>query len=201
MEKQKKTMFESKFKAIVYSFLMYFLVIAELGILSGFRFAVVQPDGKNGLDIGLQGIRVGIEGSVAAYASNRIPVSIGWNFIVMSILLFVAAILYCFYLGFKKQVAGGITIVAMNLLPIVGLVNTSEPNMLFSFFWSYGTSGVLPLMSLMGLHLPADPNNRIGQIIFMIAFAVLCAVAWALGRVYRISYAAKYEFDLSVPLV
>jgi uncharacterized membrane protein len=201
MEKQKKTMFESKFKAIVYSFLMYFLLIAELGILSGLHFAVVDPSGKNGLDIGLEGIRVGIEGSIAAYASNRIPTAIGWNFIIMSILLFAGAIGYCFFLGFKKQIFGGATIVVMNLLPLVGLINTSEPNGLFTFFWGYGTSGVLPLMSLIGLHLPADPNNRTTQAIFMVVFALLCVVGWILGRIYRRSYAEKYEFDLSVPLV
>jgi hypothetical protein len=119
----------------------------------------------------------------------------------MSILLFAGAIGYCFFLGFKKQVAGGATIAVMNLLPLVGLINTAEPNGLFTFFWSYGTAGVLPLMALLGLHLPADPNNRIGQILFMVAFAVLCVVAWILGRTYRKSYAAKYEFDLSVPLL
>jgi uncharacterized membrane protein len=72
---------------------------------------------------------------------------------------------------------------------------------LFTFFWTFGTAGVLPLMALLGLHLPEDPSNRIGPVVFMIAFAVLCAVGFILGRLYRKSYAEKYEFDLSVPLL
>ncbi|MDR3149996.1 MAG: hypothetical protein LBT88_08335 [Oscillospiraceae bacterium] len=193
MEKEKKKIYESIPKAIVYTFLIYFLAIAELGILSGFRFDIVTPGGKNGAAIGLMG-------STKGYELARIGAEVGWQFVVMSVLLFCGAIGYCFWMGFHRQIWGAVTVVVVNLLPMVGLVNTTEPNGLYSFFWGYGTSGVLPFMSLFGLHMPSDPNNRIGQIIFMIVFAILCAAGWFVGKAYRKSYARKYEFDLSVPL-
>ncbi|MDR2359882.1 MAG: hypothetical protein LBD85_01185 [Oscillospiraceae bacterium] len=194
MEKEKKKIYESVPKAIVYTFLMYFLAIAELGILSGFRFDIVTPGGNNGADIGLMG-------STQGYTLARIGAEVGWQFVTVSALLFFGAIAYCFWMGFHRQIWGAVTIAAVNLLPLIGLANTSEPNGLYSFFWGYGTSGVLPFMSLFGLHTPADPNNRVGQIIFMVLFAILCVAGWILGKAYRKSYALKYEFDLSIPLV
>ncbi|MDR0819622.1 MAG: hypothetical protein LBN43_08660 [Oscillospiraceae bacterium] len=193
MEKQKKTMFESKFKAFVYTFLAYFLLIAEIGILSGFRFVFVDPAGRNGADIGLAG-------STKGYTLDAIGAEIGWQFIVMSILLFIGVLVYCFWVGFKRQPFALAPVILIDLLPYLGLINLSEPNGAFTIFWGYGTSGLLPMMSLFGLHTPDDPNNRVGVIIFFAIFAVLGVIAWFAGKQYRKAYAEKYEFDLSVPL-
>jgi len=193
-EKVKKSMFESTPKAIIYTFLMYFLAIAELSVLSGLRYIVPVPGGTNGADIGLTG-------STKGYSLAAIGSQVGWQFVTMSILLFLAVLGFSFWMGFKRQIAGGATLVIMNLLPLVGLANTSAANKAFTFFWSYGTGALIPFMALFGLHTPADPNNRTGQIAFMVVFAVLTAIAWIAGKAYRKVYAEKYEFDLSVPLV
>ena len=197
MEKQKKTMIESPLKAVIYTFLMYFLAIFEVGILSGFRFVVVNPAGRNGAHIGLAG-------STKGYAMEAILNEIGMQFIVMSILLFLVILGYCFWMGFKRQIFAVITVAAVNLLPMIGLTNatldTVNGNGLFSFFWGYGTSGMMPMMSLFGLHMPADPSNYTGVIIFYVIFTLLAFAAWFGGKAYRKVYADKYEFDLTVPL-
>jgi hypothetical protein len=193
MEKTKKTMTQSEWKAGLYTFLMYFLAIAEMGILSGYRFIVVNPAGKEGAQIGLQGSKLG-------YSLQEIGAQVGWNYITFSVIIFVAVLAYAFWMGFHRRIAGGAVLMLMNLLPLVGLTNTASANGLFTFFWSYGTAHVLPFMTVFGLNTPADPNNRVVQIIFMVLFAILAGAAWVGGRLYRNVYAEKYEFDLSVPL-
>jgi hypothetical protein len=193
MEKTKKTMTQSEWKTGLYTFLMYFLVIAEMGILSGYRFVVVNPIGKEGAQIGLQGSKLG-------YSLQEIGAQVGWNFITFSVIVFVAVLGYSFWIGFKRRISGGVVLALMNLIPLVGLTNTAEPNGVFTFFWSYGTAHMLPLMTILGVNTPKDPNNRVAQIAVMVAFALLTGAAWVAGRLYRNVYAEKYEFDLSVPL-
>jgi len=193
MEKTKKTMTQSEWKTGLYTFLMYFLAIAEMGILSGYRFIVVNPAGKEGAQIGLQGSKLG-------YTLQDIGAQVGWNFITFSVIIFLAVLGYSFWIGFHRRFMGGVVLAIMNLLPLIGLTNTAEPNGLFTFFWSYGTAHILPFMTILGVNTPADPNNRVGQAIVMVLFAVLTVAAWIAGRLYRNVYAEKYEFDLSTPL-
>ena len=223
MEKQKKKMIESIPKSIIYTFLMYFLAIAEVGILSGFRYVNIDPDGRNGTEIGLAG-------STKGYELDAVLSEVGLQFVIVSIGLFIAALAWCFYFGFKRNPYGMVTVAVMSLLPVLGLLNTSEPNTAFSFLWGYGTSGYLPFMALFGMHqlpLPVEYVSSVGvgpsqysvyseaagrmvysgpflytaPLVFMLIFTVLTVVAWVLGRMYRKSYAEKYEFDLSVPLI
>ncbi|MDR2530580.1 MAG: hypothetical protein LBC65_03445 [Oscillospiraceae bacterium] len=148
MEKQKKPMLESPLKSFVYTFLMYALAVAEIGLLSGLRFVFPTPNGRNGADIGLAG-------STKGYELSTIFAEVGMQFIVMSIALFVAVILYAFYLGFKRQPYGLYALVLVTVVPVLGMINLPNQGSaggLYNIFWTYGTAGFLPLMSLFGLH-------------------------------------------------
>jgi hypothetical protein len=174
---------------------MYFLVIAELGLLSGYRFMFPVPGGANGASIGL----LGLASKTPTYDLAQIGREIGWNYVTASVIVIIAVLAYVFWLGFHRNWGGGAVIAVMNALPLIGLTNVGN-NGVFNFFWCYGTSHLIPAMSILGLQIPADPNNRTGQIIFVCAFFLLTVAAWIAGTKYRDWYAEKYEFDLSVPL-
>ncbi|MDR0859173.1 MAG: hypothetical protein LBN97_09095 [Oscillospiraceae bacterium] len=188
----------SKPRAAIYSFLMYFLVIAELGILSGYRFVFPDPGGANGAAIGL----TGLSSKNPVYDLAQVGREIGWNFVTASVLVIIAVLAYAFWLGFHRNWGGGGVLAIMNILPLVGLTNVGDNNV-FAFFWCYGTSHLLPAMSILGLQTNGnmyEPASRVPQVLFVVVFFVLTVAAWIAGTRYRAWYAEKYEFDLSVPL-
>lgn len=164
---------ESKPKAGIYTLLVYFLIMAEMGILSGFRFCV--PTEK--YFEGLTKLKVNDLSGVGA--------TVGWNFIVVSCVIILALIGFSMLLGYNRNPAGMIALVIMNFIPMIGLVYN------FNFFYGYGTSHFLPAMSIFGLHR----GDRVGQIIFIAVISVLIIAFWFIGKHIRSIYAAKYEIE------
>ena len=169
---------ESKTKGFFYTVLISIVVFFEMTTLSGFR-SVVPGSGK---DKGL-GLTVEKVSTLKLVGKN-----VGWQFVVVSIVIIAAILLFAFLFGYNRNPGGLIALVFVQAVPFIGLISTK----IFNFFFGYLTSTLLPAMSIFGLQAA---DKRVGQIIFMLIVIVLTVVAWIIGKRVRASYAAKYEFE------
>ena len=166
---------ESRIKSFIYTFLVYFLVIAEMGVLSGFRFASGAAD-KYGIGLTMEKVTtLGLVGK-----------NVGWNFVVCSFIIILGLFLFAMYMGYNRNPGGMLALVVLNLLPFIGL------GFSYNFFYGYGTAQFIPAMSVFGLHM----GPRSGQIAFILIVTVLTVAFWFVGRMIRASHARKYEYDV-----
>lgn len=169
---------ESKPKTLIYTILIYIFVLFEMGILSGFRFVEFTDKYVNGLTVEKVG-------TLAQLGAN-----VGWNYVVCSILLILGMWGYSMLLGYNRNPGGLISIVIMNVLPLIGLFFS------FNFFIGFGYSHYTPTMALIGLTKCTTHGQQIANnLIFAGIVTLLCVAAWFIGYKIRASYAAKYEFD------
>ena len=166
---------ESRPKSAIYSFLIYVLIILEMGILSGYRFCQVTDKYIFGLT----------SSKLKTATLAEIGSKIGWNFIVVSCLIVLGLFGYAILLGYNRNPGGIIAIIIMNFIPFIGFATS------YNVFFGYGTAQFLPAMTIFGLHT----GPRIGQIIFIFVVSVLIAAFRLLGKYIRSIYTQKYEIE------
>ncbi len=172
---------DSKIKSGIYTFLAFILIMFEMSVLSGFRF----------VQLGSTADRYGNGLSLEKVANlELIGKNLGWNYVVCSILIILGMIGFAMWLGYNRNWGGVVSLVIVNLLPILGLLIGTDK--CFNFFWGYGTAHLLPTMSLFGMHLS---RNWTVHIIFIAVVLVLTVAGFFVGKAIRASYAKKYEYD------
>lgn len=169
---------ESKTKGFLYTILVSIVVFFEMTTLSGFR-SVVPGSGKD------KGLGLSVE---KVSTLKLVGKNVGWQFVVVSIIIILAILLFAFLFGYNRNAGGLIALVVVQVIPFIGLISTK----IFNFFFGYLTSTLLPTMAIFGLQAA---DKRVGQIIFMIVVIALTVAAWLVGKAVRASYASKYEFD------
>lgn len=169
---------ESRSKGFIYTILISIVVIFEMSVLSGFRFVVEGGAKDKGLGLSVEKVST----------LKLVGKNVGWNFVVVSIMIVLAILLFSAIFGYNKNPAGMIALVVMQVVPFLGLISSK----IFNFFYGYCTATLLPTMCIFNLQAS---DKRVGQIIFILAMIILTVVAWIIGRNIRKSYAAKYEFD------
>ena len=166
---------ESRIKSFIYTFLVYFLVIAEMGVLSGFRFVTGAAD-KYATGTTMEKV----------LDLSQVGANVGWNFVVCSFVIILGLFLFAIYMGYNRNPGGMLALVVLNLLPFLGF------GFSYNFFYGYGTAQFIPAMSVFGLHM----GPRSGQIAFILVVTVLTIGFWFVGRIIRSAYAKKYEYDV-----
>ena len=169
---------DSKIKNCVYTFLVYLVVMFEMSVLSGYRFATGVAD-KYGTGITAEKINT----------LSLVGKNIGWNFVVCSVLIILAMFAFAIWIGYNRNFGGIVGMVVINLLPFLGLIIPGTG--VYNFFWGYGTAHFLPAMSIFGL----QNAGKVPQIIFILAVLVITVVCFFIGKSIRAKHAAKYEYD------
>lgn len=154
--------FDKKLKVGLSTFFVMVVIILEFGILDEFRFT---SQTENGLTIVI----------------NNLQKNLGMNFVVMSILIFVASVAYCCFLGYKKNWAGIIGMEVIAVAPFIGML------FMYDVFFGWGTAHILPMLTLMGLH---TASQGVLLAIFA-AIAVLYLAGWLIFRKIRANNDAK----------
>lgn len=173
---------ESKPKSLIYTMLIIILIMFEMSVLSGFRFAEIGTAmDKYGTGMSAEKIT-----SLALVGAN-----IGWNYIVCSLLIVLGTWGFAMLLGYNRNPGGLCAIVIMNILPAIGFFAN------FNFFVSYGYGIYAPAMALFGLtyNLTTKAQQVTNNAIFAAIVIVVAVACWFIGYKIRAAYAAKYEFD------
>ena len=162
--------FDKKLKVGLSVFFLMVLVILEFGILDGFLFTA-NPE-LNYLSVQFKSITK----------------SLGYNFCVMSIIVYVITLIAIGYLGYRKNWAGLIGIELIAICPIIGyLCGVSHPGA-YNVLFGWGLAHLTPMFTLFKLHT-FDKRG----VVFLLAIAVfvLYAVVWYVFRLIRKNYDAK----------
>lgn len=167
---------DSKAKVGIYTFLVYLVVMFEMSVLSGFRFVAGAAD-KYGHGLSME--KVG--------TLKLLGETVGWNYVVCSILIIVAMLGFALYTGYNRNIGGIIGMIVINLIPFLGLLIPAT----YNFFWGYGTAHFLPTMALLGIEM----SGKGIQIAFIAVVLILTVVCFFAGKAIRAKYAAKYEYD------
>ena len=173
---------ESKPKSFFYTILLSLFAMFEMSILSAYRYVELG----SALDKYGTGITAKESSTLALVGAN-----VGWNYITVACLLLLAMLGYSMLLGYNRNPGGFIALVIMNILPaaIGSFYN-------FTFFTGYGTSHLLPIMSIFNLQNVTSKAQQVSNsLIFCGIVCVLIVIAWLVGRKIRSVYAAKYEIE------
>ncbi len=158
--------FDKKIKVGFATFFIMLLIILEFGILDEMVFTY---DGLSN-------------------EFSSIERSLGYNFCVMSIIIFVLVIGYMAYIGYHKNWGGLIAMMVIAVAPIIGyLAGMAGSAGAYNILFGWGTAHLLPMFTLFGL-IMAD---RSIILILCIANLVLCLVAWLIGYKAKKNYEAK----------
>jgi hypothetical protein len=160
--------FDKKLKVGLSTFFAMILIILEFGILDGYHFTV---DGISG-------------------TWKSITKSLGYNFVVMSIIVFVLTVLYVIYLGYRKNWAGLIGMELIAISPFIGAIcGAAGSDSLFNVFFGWGTAHLFPMLVWMGF-------RKSSHAVLLIIFAVI-AVIYAVG--WFVAYKLKKAYDAKNP--
>lgn len=175
---------ENKPKSFFYTILLLVFTMFEMGVLSSYRFVEFGSKADR-YATGLTTDKV--------KTLTQVGANVGWNYITVSILIILALFGFSMLLGYNKNPGGLIAIVVMNIVPpVIGTFYN------FNFFVGYGTSHLIPTMTIFGLQNAANSTAQVTNIlVFCGIICVLCVVFWVLGRMIRKSYAAKYEVEFN----
>jgi uncharacterized membrane protein len=173
---------ESKPKSFFYTLLLVLFAMFEMGVLSSYRFV----EFGTALDKHGTGLTAKEVSTLSLVGAN-----VGWNFITVSCILFLLMLGFSMLLGYNRNPGGMIALVVMNILPsIIGSFFK------FNLFIGYGTSHLLPLMSIFGLQNTSSKSEQVTTaLIFSVIVCVLIFIAWLVGKKIRSAYAAKYEVE------
>ena len=165
--------FDKKLKVGLATFFGMIVIILEFGILDGFLFTA--------------------EGLSVTFKS--IPKSLGYNFCVMSIIIYVLTVAYVAYLGYRKNWAGLVAMVVLCLCPIVGLLIGKSGAGAFNVLFGWGIAHLTPMYVLLGFAGDLTSSSWTlptgTMLLLAIAVLVIYVVVWALLRLARKSYDAK----------
>lgn len=159
--------FDKKLKVFFSVFAIMILLMFEMGTLSGFRFAnsVKGEPTKNGLTV----------------VVKTLEKSIGWNYIVVSIIIVVGLIAFAAFLGYKKNIWGLIAMEVASVVPIIGMFVS------YNFLYGWGTAHLCPAMYLFGI---AQAGKGV-QIAFLAALMVVYAILWFVSYKARLKWEAE----------
>lgn len=160
-------LFDSKLKCGLATFFIMVLIILEFGILDGYYFSN-SADAVKGLSIEIKTIKK----------------SLGYNFCVMSCIIFVLSLAYSAFLGYKKNWGGLIGQLVIAIAPFVGMVT------MYNVFFGWGTAHLIPMLTLLGLQYS---SKGVLLAIFGV-IAVLYVVLWFVGRGARKRYDENNPF-------
>ena len=152
---------QRKIKPGIMTLLAYLLILAEMGLLSGYMFCTPNDTYPLGLTV-----------SKVTAAASSIGEHVGWQYVVCSFLIIVVLIAYSFLLGYSKNVGGIIAVVFVSLIPVWGAFVS------YDFLYAWGTAHLIPAMSMFGLHV----SSLGAQLVFVIVTIVLQIAAWIGGR-------------------
>lgn len=160
--------FDKKIKVGFATFFLMLLIILEFGILDEMVFTF---DGLSN-------------------EFKTIEKSLGYNFCVMSIIIFLVSVGYIAYVGYHKNWGGLIGMMVIAAAPIVGyLCGMAGSTGVYNILFGWGTAHLLPMLTLFGL-LKA---NRAIIFIICIAALVIYLAAWLIG------YKAKKVYEANNP--
>ena len=158
--------FDKKIKVGFATFFLMLLIILEFGILDEMLFT--------------------FDGLSAEF--KTIKKSIGYNFCVMSIIIYVISVGYMAYVGYHKNWGGLIGMMLISAAPIVGyLLGLAGSAGAYNILFGWGTAHLLPMFTLFGLLMA----NRSIILILCIAILVLYLAAWLIGYKAKKIYEAK----------
>lgn len=157
--------FDKKLKVGLSTFFVMVLIILEFGILDGYHFT------SEGLSITIKNL-------------NK---DLGYNYIVMSIIIYVLTVGYSVYIGYKKNWGGLIGQLAIAACPLIGFAFMTSVPVIYNILFGWGTAHLIPALTVMNLHTAR------GGVLFAIFAAVFAiyAVAWYIGFLARKHYDAK----------
>jgi len=167
--------FDKKIKSAIITFLVYALVIIEIGTLSAFRFV----KGSDLYPLGYSSTK--LCDTIALFGKN-----IGYNYLVASIVIFLCLLGYAFYVGYKRNWTVLVVLELYAILPFIGI------SFSYNFLYGWLTSQWSPMMTLFGLQ---NPGHDVGQYIFLVLVVVLIVGFWIFGKTMRARYIATHEFD------
>jgi bacteriorhodopsin len=153
-----------------------------MSILSAYRYVELG----SALDKLGTGITAKDASTLALFGAN-----VGWNYFTVSCIILLVMLGYSMLLGYNRNPGGLIALVIMNIAPaaIGSFYN-------FTFFTGYGTSHLLPLMTIFNMQNVSSKAQQVSNsLIFCGVVCVLIIIAWLIGRKIRSIYAAKYEIE------
>ena len=171
---------ESKPKSLIYTILIYIFCLFEMSVLSAYRFVEFGSE----LDKSM-GMTVSKVTNLAQVGST-----VGWQFVVWSVLLILGIWGFCMYMGYNRNPGGLIAVAIMNVIPLIGLVKN------FNFWIGYGYSLYSPAMAIFGLTFCKSHSQQIvNNVVFAAIVLVVAVICWFIGFKIRAAYAKKYEYD------
>jgi hypothetical protein len=183
MEGLRMKLLTSKPRSFFYTLLIYVFIMFEMGVLSSFRFvAIGGAADKYGNGLSVKG--------VSDFAG--VTEKVGWNFIVFSLLILLATLIFAFALGYNRNPAGLAGLVLINLGPsVLGIFYN------FDFFAGYGSSHFMPAMSAVGLTFCRTfAQQKTNVLTGCGAIAAAIVICWLIGLLVRKRHADKYEITL-----
>lgn len=150
---------EKKVKVFLVTLAVMILVTLEFGILDNFRFTNNLETYSSGLTLTIKNL-------------NK---DLGWNYIVMSMIVLLLYFVWAFYMGYKRNPWGLAAMVLFSLSPFIGMA------VMFNVFYGWGTAYITPFMYILGL----TTATRAVQLIFFAVVTVIYPVLWFAGKAVR----------------
>lgn len=151
--------FDKKLKVGLATFFVMILIILEFGILDGYYFTT-------------EGLSITIK---------KLNKDLGYNYITMSIIIYVATVFYSAYIGYHKNWGGLIAQLAIAASPFIGMIG------LYNVFYGWGTAHLIPMLTILKLHTASQGV----QLAVFAAIFIIYAIAWYLGFMAKKRYEAK----------
>ncbi len=149
--------FDKKAKVGFATFFAMVLIILEFGILDGYMFTNTT---ENGLTLSLR----------------TIERDLGYNFVVMSIVIFVLTLAYAAFIGYKKNWGGLIGLLLIAIAPFIGQV------FLYDIFYGWGTAHLLPMLTLFGLDTAGRGVQLAIFAVILVLYVVLFVIFWQVRK-------------------
>ncbi|MGI5935455.1 MAG: hypothetical protein ACOX7I_01430 [Oscillospiraceae bacterium] len=154
--------FDKKFKVALLTFILMVLVMFEFAVLDGYYYT-------NATETGL------------TKTIKNLKKDLGYNFVTMSFVVYILSVAYSGFLGFRKNWAGLVALLLAAAFPFIGLFVG------FKFFYGWGTSHLLPMLTVLKLH---TASRGVQLLIFAIVFIIYAAI-WFIFRYVRKKYDEK----------